>query len=168
MAPLDLGIFSSPKSSDAVYLPRHRVLFGSYPKFYTTTRVEPPKLGDRLMLPIEPEDEWRVTHVVPDGYFIQSKTYTRRLCETFVSSEHRRKWRGAFCKDPDILLDTVRYDLAISIRKEGTILDGWQMLTTQLGENWFWHEIDYASAGWPNDQIFTPAKRTESDESNDK
>lgn len=118
------------------------------------------------MLPIEPEDEWRVTHVVPEGYFIQSETYTKRLCKTYVNGDHLREWRGVFCKDPDILLGTVRYDLAISIHKDGTILDGWQMLATQLGENWFWHEIDYAAGGWSNDQVFMPVKGAEPDKSN--
>ncbi|MBI3778659.1 MAG: hypothetical protein HY274_07085 [Gammaproteobacteria bacterium] len=121
------------------------------------------------MPPIEPEDEWRVTHVVPDGYFIQSKTYTRRFCEVNPKDEQRYAWRefkGEFCKDPDKLLGTVLYDLAISIHKDGTILDGWQMLATQIGENWFWHEIQYAAGGWSNDQVFMPVKEVEPDKSN--
>ncbi len=173
VAPLDLGIFSSPRSSDAVYLPRHRVLFGSYPIYHTASRIEPPTLGKggRPMHPIEPEDEWRVTHVVPNGYFIQSETYTRKTCEANDKDDQRHAWRewrrGEFCMDPDVLLGTVRYDLVISIRKDGTILDGWQRLATQLGENWFWHEIDYAAGGWPDNQVFIPVKGTEASESTD-
>ena len=76
----------------------------------------------------------------------------------FVDGDHRGEWRGVFCKDPDILLDTPSYDLAISIRKDGAILDGWQSLATQLGENWFWHEIQYEDSGWPDGQVFVPEK----------
>lgn len=92
VAPLDLGVSSTPRPPDAIYLPSHRVLFGSYPRFHTATRVEPPKLWRRPMIPIEPEDEWRVTHVVPDGYFIQSKAYTKRLCQTYGKSWDRGEW----------------------------------------------------------------------------
>lgn len=109
------------------------------------------------MPPIEPEDEWRVTHVVPDGYFIQSEAYIKRFCETNPKDDERRAWREQreeFCKDPDKLFGIILYDLAISIHKDGTILDGWQLLATQLGENWFWHEIQYAAGGWPTDQVF--------------
>ena len=170
VAPLDLGVFSTPRSPDAVYLPSHRALSGFYPSFHTATRVEPPIIGrnGRPMPPIEPEDEWRVTHVVPNGYFIQSETYTRRFCETNVNDYQRHAWRefrGEFCKDPDVLLSIVRYDLAISIRKDGTILDGWQMLATQIGENWFWHEMEYLAGNWPTGQVFMPVKGAEPDKS---
>lgn len=118
------------------------------------------------MPPIEPDDEWRVTHVVPNGYFIQSESYIRKACKATDKDEERYEWRewrrGQYCRDPEKLLDTARYDLAISIHEDGTILDGWQSLATQLGENWFWHEIQYAAGGWSNNQIFIPVKRTES------
>lgn len=107
------------------------------------------------MVPIEPDDEWRVTHVVPEGYFIQSKMYTKRLCKTYGRGDQWDEWGDQ--------LNTkgcgIRFDLAISVTKDGSILDGWQLLATQLGENWFWHEINYASAGWPTGVVFVPSTK---------
>ncbi len=159
--PLDLGAASTPRSDDAIYLPVHRVRLGwRYPTFRAAALIQPPRVGNRPMVPIEPTDQWRVTHVVPDGYFIESKSYTKRLCAAYPRGHQWDEWGDEqLCASDEYLLHAIRWKLAISIRKDGSILEGWQLLDRQLGENGFWHETNRASMGWPAGIVIVPTTK---------
>jgi hypothetical protein len=164
--PPGVTVVSVPVPSDSVRLFRYKVSSGSYPVYHIAARIKPPpaRYCDESPFPcahtetevIEPEDEWRVTHVVHGHIFIQSRSYTKRSC---IERSKAPTWDGIAATTP--FGNCVRhYDFAISINRDGTVLGGWQFIPRNIfvPVRYSIEEgSDNSSTGWPTGIVFVPS-----------
>ena len=133
-----------------------------YPLFHVLQQLSPPEIRYLLfgypvtveMIPINPSDTWRVTHVFAGRYLIESDEYNERECR-FLAKNYPKKNDAnvnifGSCKR--------QHDYAIFVSPNGEISGGWQLLPgPQLGGSNRYTYLSYApdkNAGWPVGVVF--------------
>lgn len=154
---LTQGSGSTPINPDTL-----RVNSSEYPLFHVLQQLSTPEVRYLLfgypvtveMIPINPSDTWRVTHVFAGRYLIESDEYNERECR-FLAKNYPKKNDAnvnifGSCKR--------QHDYAIFVSPNGEISGGWQLLPgPQLGGSNRYTYLSYApdkNAGWPVGVVF--------------
>lgn len=151
---LTQGSGSTPINPDTL-----RVNSNEYPQFHLVQQLSPPEIKYMLfgyevtveMVPIDPSDTWRVTHVFAGRYLIESDEYNERECR-LMAKKHQDGYVNPWGKC------LRQHDYAVFIAPNGEVSGGWQLLPgPQLGGSNRYTYLSYApekNAGWPTGEVF--------------